>query len=99
MSPPMSVRNDLIHQIRANIGRMDNCVIEEYDENGELIPFNEAYGGFVIGVGVDGPGSVSPDIEPADPVADPNCVEHYDPSTDPECHAQPPSDGSNQLPG
>jgi hypothetical protein len=100
LSPPMEVRNDLIHQIMVNIGDMDGYVLEEYDEDGNLIPFEEDYGSFVVGVGVGGPSDFS-EVDPANPgmVSTHISTGHYDPSMDNACSAQPAPDGSNPLPG
>ena len=100
LSPPMEVRNDLINQIMVNIGDMAGYVLEEYDENGNLIPFEENYGSFVVGVGVNGPADYS-SIEAADPGMTSVSIEtgHYDPSMDNACAAQPAPDGSSKLPG
>lgn len=66
ISPPMNVRNDLIKTIHVNIGEMTQCISGEYDENGDLIPF-DGMGTVVVGVGVGGMGNVVPAIDAAEP--------------------------------
>lgn len=41
LSPPMTVRNDIINQINVNIGNPAGYHIDEYDANGELISFDD----------------------------------------------------------
>jgi hypothetical protein len=87
LSPPMEVRNDLIKQIMVNIGDIENYVLNEYDENGNLVPFTDVYTTVTTGIGV-----VAPVVTQAQPGLVKETIEfkHYDASLDSECHAQPP---------
>lgn len=40
LSPPFEVRNEIIKTIKQRFGDMDKMVLDEYDANGELIPFS-----------------------------------------------------------
>jgi len=50
ISPPIEVRNDLIHSIQVRIGDLDTLTLDEIDVNGELVPFGTTYAQFSIGV-------------------------------------------------
>lgn len=41
LSPPMSIRTDIINQINIQIGDPEGYHMEEYDEDGNLIPFDD----------------------------------------------------------
>jgi hypothetical protein len=82
LSPPMQVRNDLIKRVMFNIGNMDGYVLEEYDENGNLAPFNEPFAavslvGSAVVVDPANPGKQSVHIETglynSSTAEDPNC--------------------------
>lgn len=40
LSPPYEVRQNIIQKIKLRMGDMDKMVLDEYDVNGELVPFS-----------------------------------------------------------
>ena len=40
ISAPMDVKDDVVRKILIRIGDLDGFVLDEYDENGNLVPFN-----------------------------------------------------------
>ena len=92
ISPPAEVKQGLINTITLNFANMDDpdqgTKILEVGEDGELAPFdpNQLIGQVIVRSDIaDG------DIEHPDDVPHASVPEHYDPSTDPECHVQPPA--------
>lgn len=59
LSPPLDVRTDVIRQIQIRLGDLSDFHLNEFDENGELVPFTESYGEATVELTgeVDVPGS------------------------------------------
>ena len=89
VSLPMEIRRDIVKKINVTLGNPDGYGIDEYDENGELRPFDPGaeYGGFQLQV----PGELTPDeiglhrIEPN--------TGFFNASLEDDCPVQPPSKG------
>jgi hypothetical protein len=46
ISPPYEVRTEIINRINTNIGNMSGMLFNEYDETGNLVPFDPLVDGF-----------------------------------------------------
>lgn len=44
LSPPMDIKNEVVHKVIQRLGNLDGFALNEYDENGELQPFSEVFG-------------------------------------------------------
>lgn len=91
ISPPAEVKEGLIKTITLNFANMDGedaTEILEVNDDGELEPFDP---GALIGQVVVRSDITDDDIEPPEDALHATRVEHYDASTDPECHVQPPA--------
>jgi hypothetical protein len=43
LSPPAEIRNQIIQQIKLSFGELDDLLINEYDENGNIVPFTSPW--------------------------------------------------------
>lgn len=81
LSPPAEIRREVIQTIMLRVGNVDDYHLDEYDAEGNLVPFLEPYSQTVI--------SGVPDTDAADPgrerTAHTNL--HYDASLDQSCSA------------
>lgn len=64
LSPPVELRDDIIRSIMLRFGDLDNFVLNEIDENGDLAPFTD--GGFstTLILSTDPLGETVPELEP-----------------------------------
>ena len=95
LSPPVEVRNEIIRAITLRIGDMDDFVLDEIDEQGNLAPFTNPWSITPIaGVGtpepiVSGPVNTIGGILSPDPTSNVSPQpEHFDPSMEP-CEINP----------
>lgn len=82
LSPPIEIRNEIIANINLRYGNMDDFVLDEIDENGNLAPFTEPWTGTAIESTGTPDGVVPPpsNVEPH--------TEHFNPSLEP-CDVNP----------
>ena len=62
LSPPIEVRNDLIKNISIRIGELDSLTLDEFDADGNLVPFSTPP---LAVINIAGTGN--PTVTPADP--------------------------------
>jgi hypothetical protein len=72
LSPPMEIRNDIIASIRLRFGDLANLQIDQIDDDGDLVPFDNPYSETVI--------TAATSIVDPTPDSDvPPVIDHFDP--------------------
>lgn len=86
ISPPYEVRTDIIQSITVAISDIDNFVLEEIDEDGNLSPFDPLTDRTYT--------NVPPTVDPANPAQPPYTPQHFDPTAEP-CNNDPTTPSIN----
>lgn len=64
LSPPAEIRQEIINSITVRIGDIDNLTLNEFDDDGNLVPFSEGFTTTVITIETAEPSEPGNDVMP-----------------------------------